>query len=277
MLFDTHAHVNFQGFKDDANEVIQRSLEAEIWINNVGTQKDTAKAAVLMAEQYPEGVFATVGLHPIHTYSQHVDEEESKFKTREETFDYDYYKALALNPKVVGIGETGLDYFRLPEGVSIEEVKKLQVPAFEEQLKLANELDKALVIHCRPSVNTQDEYEDLIEILKTTPPKRFEIHSFTSNWKICEKFLELDAYIGMNGIVTFDKTGVLKEVVEKCPLDKIVLETDAPYLAPAPYRSKRNEPAYVRYIAEFIAQTKGVSVEEVEEQTTKNARELFKV
>jgi TatD DNase family protein len=277
MLFDTHAHVNFQGFKEDANDVIQRSLDAGVWINNVGTQKDTSKAAVVMAEQYLEGVFATVGLHPIHTYSQHVDEEESKFQTREETFDYEYYKNLAGSPKVIGIGEAGLDYFRMPEGYSIEDLKKLQIPAFEAQLKLANELDKALVIHCRPSVNTQDAYEDLITILKATPAKRFEIHSFTSNWEICEKFLELGAFIGMNGIVSFDKTGVLKEVVEKCPLDKIVLETDAPYLAPSPYRGKRNEPLYVQYVAEFIAKIKGISLEEVSTQTTKNAKDLFRV
>src|SRR2546423_1684861 len=117
MLIDTHAHVNFAAFKEDAEPTIRRALNEGIHMVLVGTQIDTSKEAVAMAEKFEEGVYAAVGIHPVHTYSQHLDEEETSFKTREEKFDYDVYRKLAEHPKVVGIGECGLDYFRLPENI----------------------------------------------------------------------------------------------------------------------------------------------------------------
>ena len=275
-LYDTHAHVNLAAFKEDLEDVIKQTQQAAVIVNNVGTQKDTSKKALDIAKQF-ENVYAVVGLHPVHTISQEVDEEESHFISREEEFDYSYYKALAQDPKVVGIGECGLDYYRLPADKTLEEVKTIQKEAFLQQIKLAQELDKALVIHCRTQKGFDDAYEDILEILKLEKPTRFEIHSFTSNWLVAEKFLKLGGYIGLNGIITFDKSGILREVVKNCPIERIVLETDAPYLAPAPYRGKRNQPNYVEYVAKYIALVKGLSFEEVCQQTTQNAKALFKV
>ncbi len=281
MFYDTHAHLNLRAFNEDYKEIAQQALAAGVILNNVGTQKDTSAKALALAEEFPEGVYAVVGLHPTHTISQEIDEEESHFISREEKFDYEYYKNLASNAKVVGIGECGLDYYRLPEAMSKEQVRAIQEPAFRDQIKLAKELGKVLVIHCRASKASTDAYEDILEILRAEKANaqlpRFEIHSFTSTSAVAQQFLELGGYIGLNGIITFDKTGVLKEVVASVPLEKIVLETDAPYLAPGKFRGKRNIPEYVKFVAEYIAQVKGLSTEQVAEQTTANAKALFKV
>ena len=276
MLIDTHAHVNFSAFKDDYKEVLDRAKQLDVLIVNVGTQLDTSASAVRMAEEY--GLYAVIGLHPVHTYEQELDEEETHFKTREEIFDYAAYKKLGQNSRVVGIGECGLDYYRLPEDMSQHpNVKEKQKAAFISQIKLAKELNKALVIHCRPSKDTQDAYEDILRILdeQGTANLRFEIHSFTGSPAMAKEFLARGAYVGLNGIITFDKTGNMEAVIREVPLDRIVLETDCPYLTPVPMRGKKNEPSYVKYVAQKLGESKGVSVEEVMEQTTANARKLF--
>ncbi len=217
MLIDTHAHVNFKAFKGEEENVIRRAHEAGVLVVNVGTQLDTSTEAVDLAKKFQTPNFkfptyAVVGLHPVHTYSQYVDEEESRFKTREEKFDYEAYKKLAENPLVVGIGECGLDYYRLRTedlGIKPGEVKELQKRAFIQQIKLAKELNKALVIHCRPSVGSQDAYEDILKIidqhisLSADKPFRFEIHSFTGSPEIVKEFLKRGAFVGLNGIITF--------------------------------------------------------------------------
>ena len=281
MLIDTHAHVQFSGFKDEADEVMQRALDADMVVVNVGSQIDTSREAVKMLEKYSQRVYAVVGLHPEHTYQHRVDEEESHFRTREEHFNYEEYKVLAENSKVVGIGECGLDYFRFEEGSDVDKIKEQQRQAFEQQIKLALELDKALVVHCRPSKGTIDAYEDVIEIISKVKSQnanlRFEIHCFTGTLEVAQKFVALGGLLGLNGIITFDKTGNSEAVVKNISLDNIILETDCPYLAPAPFRGKRNEPLYIKYVAEKIAEWKNVSVTEVETQTTLNATELFKL
>ena len=281
MLIDTHAHVQFSGFKDEADSVMQRSLDAGMVVVNVGSQIDTSTEAVKMLDNYPERVYAVVGLHPEHTYQHLVNEEESHFRTREEKFDYEAYKTLASNPKVVGIGECGLDYYRFEEGSDVAKIKEQQRLAFDQQIKLAIELDKALVVHCRPSSGTVDAYEDVLEILKEQRVKgealRFEIHCFTGTLEVAKQFVELGGFLGLNGIITFDKTGTSEEVVKNISLDNIILETDCPYLAPVPFRGKRNEPLYVKYVAEKIAEFKNISFEEVETKTTENAKQLFKL
>ncbi len=285
MLIDTHAHTQFTAFNDDHIEVLDRAKKAGVLVVNVGTQIDTSKAAIKMAEEY--NCFAVVGLHPVHTYSQHVDEEETSFKSREEIFDYEAYKKLAENHLVVGIGECGLDYYRLPEesgGMSIEEIKNIQKQAFVQQIKLAKELNKALVIHCRPSVGTQDAYDDILKLLDQEgvsavngqmPNVRFEIHSFTGSPEVVKKFIGRGAYVGLNGIITFDKTGNMDQVVKIVPIDRIVLETDCPYLTPVPMRGKKNEPSYVSYVAQKVAELKDLELKEVEEQTNQNSKKLF--
>lgn len=281
-FIDTHTHINLNAFRDDGEEAIERALAAGVAIVNVGTQTDTSRQAVKLLEQFPENVYAAVGLHPVHTYGHHYeDEEEVKFKTREEGFDYELYKELANNPRVVGIGECGLDYYRLPQDRDPLEIKQLQRAAFGVQIKLARELDKALCIHCRPSDGTMDAYEDIIEILRPIkqeqPDFRFEIHCYTGDLATAQKFVELGAYIGINGIITFDKTGRSESVVKGVPLENIILETDAPYLTPLPHRGERNEPSYLPFIAEKIAEWKGETPETVAEATTANAKKLFAI
>lgn len=279
---DTHTHVNLRAFKDDAQETIQRSLDAGVGVVNVGTQIDTSRQAVELLKDFPEGVWAVVGLHPSHTYAHEFeDEEEVKFKTREEHFDADLYRELAKHERVVGIGECGLDYYRLPDDRDHNEIKQLQRAAFDEQIKLALELDKALCIHCRPSDGTVDAYEDLLEIIKEVkagnPELRFEVHCYTGDAATAKKFVDLGAYIGLNGIVTFDKTTRSEEVVKAVPLENIILETDAPYLTPKSNRGKRNEPSFLPEVAEQIAYWKNISIDEVAEQTTNNAKKLFNI
>jgi TatD DNase family protein len=284
MIIDTHAHVNFAAFKEDAESTVKRALDEGVWVVNVGTQIDTSREAVAMADKFEKGVYAVIGIHPVHTYSQELDEEETHFKTREESFDYDLYKSLAQNPKVVGIGECGLDYFRLPENGDHQAIKKTQAEAFIAQLKLAKELDKALVIHSRSSKGTDDACLDILEILKQdlalSPkpyPLRFVLHSYTGSPEVAKKFVDLGAYISFNGIITFDKTGNQEAVLKVVPDDKILLETDCPYLTPVPMRGKRNEPSYVRFVAEHIAKLKGLSVDEAGRLTTGNAKRFFQI
>ena len=271
-LIDTHSHINFQAFHEDADEVITRSLEQETWLINVGTQFETSRKAIELAEEYGDGVYAAVGLHPIHLFEHHVDEEETSFNARGEEFSTDTYRDLITRSvKVVGIGEFGLDYYRMPPGVDPAEVKKVQEDVLKQHLVLAQEVQKPVMIHCR------DAYDDLFLILKEYYRGTGEIHSFTGTWEQASRFLDLGFYIALNGIITFDKTGRSEEVVKNLPLDMTLLETDSPYLTPVPNRGKRREPSYVEFVAEKIAEIKGVEKEEVEETTTQNARDLYKI
>ena len=286
-LIDTHTHVNLRAFKDDAPETIQRALDAGVAVVNVGTQIDTSREAVAMLKKFPNDVYAVIGLHPTHTYHHdYEDDEEVKFKTREESFDAGLYQALLDDAgedakRIVGIGECGLDYYRMPEDRYAEEIKSLERDAFEKQIQFALKNNKALCIHCRPSEGTQDAYEDMLEIVKRVkmenPQLRFEVHCYTGNLELALEFAKLGGFIGLNGIITFDKTGRSEEVVKGLPLEFMILETDAPYLTPKLNRGKRNEPSYLPEVAEKIAEWKEVAVEEVAEVTTMNARELFNI
>lgn len=281
-LIDTHTHINLRAFKDDAKEAIQRAHQAGVIVVNIGTQIDTSRQAVELLNEFPEDVYAAVGLHPTHTYAHdYVDDEEVKFKTREEHFDIDLYRLLADHPRVVGIGECGLDYYRMPADRDQDEIKSLQKTAFEAQIELAIELDKALCIHCRPSEGTNDAYSDLLEMMAKVkeqhPDFRFEVHCYTGDLETAKKFVDLGGFIGINGIITFDKTGRSEAVVKGLPIEAIILETDAPYLSPKAYRGKRNEPVYIIEVAKQIAEWKNLSLEEVADITTNNAKKLFKI
>lgn len=264
-MFDTHAHVYPEEYGEEYRAIIQDTLNQGVWFNNVGTRKSTSIEAVKIANEFQEGVFAVVGVHPEHA--------------KDNEFDLDFFASLASDPKVVGIGECGLDYFRL-EGDAVD-AKKAQRVLFLQQIDLANTINKTLVVHTRASKGSEDAYNETLEILQSYKDKNnlpsFLIHSFTANWQICQKFLDLGGYIALNGIITFDKTRVLEEVVKNVPIDRLVLETDAPYLAPAPMRGKKNFPAYTRYVAEHIAKVRGVEVSEVEKFTDSNAKILFKI
>lgn len=186
-----------------------------------------------------------------------------------EEFDYYFYKTLALNEKTVCIGETGLDYYRLQEPS-----KNKQIDVFEKHINLALELDKPLMIHCR------EAHEDVMKILKKFKPSsgdklRGDIHFFSGTWEEAKKYFDLGFLISFTGVITFARN--YDEIVKKSPLDKIMIETDAPYVAPVPYRGKRNEPVYVAEIAKKIAEIKGLDFKEVAEKTAKNALDLFKI
>lgn len=271
MLIDTHAHVNFNAFKNDSGEVIGRSLDNDIWVINVGSQYSTSKRAVAMAEKYEKGVYAAIGLHPVHLESGLVkiknDVEEIEFETFGEKFDYEKYKELAKSPKVVAIGEVGLDYYRNPKTkIKLELLKEAQKRVLLEQAKLARELSLPIIFHCRMA------HDDLIKILADYPSAGV-IHCFTGNWQQAQKYIEMGFYFGFNGII-FKMN--LDEIISKVPLGRILLETDCPYLAPFPMVG-RNEPIHIRYAAEKIAQIKKLSYEEIAVATTKNAKNLFKI
>ncbi|OGL83910.1 hypothetical protein A3B36_02140 [Candidatus Uhrbacteria bacterium RIFCSPLOWO2_01_FULL_55_36] len=291
-LIDIHAHVNFAAFREDGDVVLQRAREKNIWVINVGTQTDTSRRAIESAEKFDRGVYAIVGLHPIHLEAQEVDEEETHFKTRGEEFDYKAYKMMAQNEKVVGIGECGLDYYRLPELTpntpnskpndrpnDVDEIKQRQEEALIQQIELANELNKPVMFHTRASKeDPEGAYFDLIEIIKQHPPAAGgDIHCFSGTKEIAQKFLDLGLYLSFTGIVTFKNAESLREVVRYVPLERMMVETDAPYLAPDPFRGKRCEPAHVEYTARKIAEVKGISFEEVAERTTENAKILFRL
>jgi len=275
MLIDTHAHVNFAAYKDDAEEVLKRTLEAGVFVVNVGSQYSTSKRAVEMAEKYETGVWAAVGLHPIHLVKRKVNPDDSElnendFETTGEVFDYEKYLKLAKNPKVVAIGEMGLDYHHFEPEDNIEELKKKQEETFLQGIKLANDVQKPIMIHC------WDAYDDLFEILKNNPvEKRGIIHSFVGGYKTARKFTELGYKIGLNGVVTYadDFNRLIKEV----DIKDIVLETDCPYLTPVPHKSERNEPLFVKLVSEKVAKIKQISVEKASEITTQNAKNLFKI
>jgi len=275
-IFDTHAHVNFAAFKDDANEIIKKSLQSGVFLVNVGSQYSTSERAVSYAEKYETGVWAAVGIHPIQlrrkklSYQDHEELEPQEIQTTGEVFDYEKYKKLAENKKVVAIGEVGLDYHHFEEGDNIEELKNDQKKVLVEFIRLSNEIQKPVMLHC------WDAYDDLYEILQNNPvEKRGIVHSFVGGHKTAKKFIELGYAIGLNGVITYSES--YDRLIREVTLENIVLETDCPYLAPVPHKGERNEPAYVRLVAEKIAQIKEISVEEVIKITAANAHRVLAI
>ncbi|HTM68811.1 MAG TPA: TatD family hydrolase [Candidatus Binatia bacterium] len=279
---DAHSHINFNAYKDDAEEVIRRAAEDGTGMLAVGSQITTSERAVEYAKMH-DGIWAVVGLHPTHLYDHFVDEQEIHYKSRNETFDPEAYRALVKSsPKVVGIGECGLDYYRLPDGADHDAIKQKQHDTFREQLDLAHELDLPVMIHCR------DAHGDVAAILEDYRdrgrPLRGDIHCFTGTWAEAERYLALGFYISFTGIVTFpprkaeqEKGETLADVARRVPLDRLLIETDAPYLAPVPHRGERNEPAYVKHVGAFIAHAKGLETAEVEARTLQNTKDLFRL
>ena len=286
-FFDVHTHVQFAAFQDDYKDVIARALDLGVWMVNVGTQINTSKRAIEIAKEYGEGIYASVGLHPIHTEASFHDTEElgdgesaKAFTSRGEDFNYEEYKKLALDLKVVAIGECGLDYYRITNHeTGIMKQKKI----FEEQIKLSAELKKPLMIHCR------EAFADLIEILQAS---RFTFHApgivhfFSGTTEDAAKLLDMGFSFSFGGVVTYpsrlaeQRRGEMgaknyEELVKYVPMDRILLETDAPYVAPVPYRGKRNEPAYVIEVAKRVSEIKSINIEEAAASTTANAERIF--
>ncbi|OGG70072.1 hypothetical protein A3F27_03345 [Candidatus Kaiserbacteria bacterium RIFCSPHIGHO2_12_FULL_53_13] len=284
--FDAHTHVNFAAYKDDREQTILRAKDAGVGMNVVGTQLDTSSAAVALAERY-DNVYATIGLHPVHTTKSYHDvkelgpsfAEDSKgkggqegFTSRGEVFDAAVYEALGKSPRVIAVGECGLDYYR-----SEESTKAVQKDAFIQQIELANKLNKPLMLHIRPALHSLGDggnaYDDALEIIKAHAKVRGDVHFFAGDWSIAKKFLDIGFTLSFTGVITF--THDYDEVVKNAPLDMLLSETDAPYVTPVPNRGKRNEPAYVIEVVRTIAMIKGEDMDRVSEQLLANARRVF--
>jgi TatD DNase family protein len=275
MLIDTHAHLNFNAFKNDADEVIKRTLEAGVFVVNVGSQYSTSLRAVKMAEKY-EGLWAAVGIHPLHlqrrnfNYKDDNELEEVEIKTSGENFEYEKYLELAKNKKVVAIGEMGLDYHHFESDDNVFELKNKQKEILVQGIKLANMVQKPIMIHC------WDAYDDLYEILKNNPVnQKGIIHSFVGGYKTAKKFIELGYKIGLNGIITYGIS--YNRLIKETDMKNIVLETDCPYLAPIPKKGERNEPMHVKYVAKKIAEIKNLDINEVEKNTANTTKKLLRI
>lgn len=273
-MIDVHCHLNFHKFEDDFDVVIKSALEKDVTrIINTGTKLDSSQAAIDLAKKYDE-LYAIVGVHP-----HHADKIELKQDAEKTAHMDDWVKALekmTKNPKVVGIGECGLDYYSYQSNGIVE--PKLQKEIFETQIELAHRAGLPLQIHNRQAG------EDVIEILKyhknllQSVPGMF--HCFAGSEEVLREALDLGFYIGFDGNLTYDgiakgETTDLKDIARLTPIERIVVETDSPYLTPVPYRGQRNEPQYVIIVAQFIAQLKDISYHELVEQTDKNVYTVF--
>ena len=248
-LIDSHAHVHFPHFDADRDAVIERARQAGlVAIVDIGTDLASSRAALALAEQH-DFIYATVGVHPhdAKTVDQKV---------------LDELRSLARHPKLVAIGEIGLDYYRDLSP------RPIQRRAFADQLALATELELPVVIHSR------DAHDDVLATLRDWDGVGV-MHTYAAGPERLDDVLAMGFYIGLSGPVTFSNARRLREVAEMVPLDRLLVETDCPYLTPEPHRGKRNEPAYVRYVVEAVARARGVSTENTANATTENTRRLF--
>ncbi len=284
MIIDTHAHVNFAAFKDDADEVIRRALDNDTWMILVGSESKTSNRALNYANKYEKGVYAAIGLHPIHLQEGLVENNDENgdysFVPRAEEFDYGSYEKLAKFEKVVAIGEIGLDYYHLNPSQDIPAVKRKQQEVFASQLMLARSLDLPVIIHCRQAhddllVILQDFKKEYGHMLPANNQPWGVIHCFSGDEDLAWKYFRLGLIISFTGLITFSQQW--DNLIRKTPLDKIMVETDTPYMTPEPYRGQRNEPVLVQYVAARIADIKGIKVEKVAEMTTATARNLFRI
>lgn len=266
-MVDIHCHLQFEAFENDYDEVIKNAFDAGITkIINVGTRIESSQKAVELAEKYDD-LYAIVGVHPHHADKHDL---ESDWLNQLEK--------IAKHPKVLAIGEIGLDYYSYKSNGIVDPV--LQKKIFIEQIELAHKLKLPLQIHNRHAG------EDIIEILKShksalqTPPGMF--HCFAGNTQTLKMAIQMGFYIGFDGNITYKglapgETVSLSELAKLTPIDRIVIETDSPYLTPLPFRGKRNEPKHAIITAEFLSKLKGVSIEKFMQQTDRNVYNLFKI
>lgn len=253
MLIDSHAHIDDQKFNEDREAVLENARAAGIEIIiNPGADEESSYRAVEMSEKYPI-VYATVGIHP-HDAKDYEPQKHDVL-----------LREWAKKDKVVAIGEIGLDYHY------DYSPRDIQQDVFIRQMIIAKEVKLPIVIHNRESM------EDMVRILKEhfAPEYGGIMHSYSGSVEMAEVFLEMGFYLSISGPLTFSNARKLPEVVAMMPLDRLLVETDSPYLTPTPHRGKRNEPAYVRFVAAEIARIRGISLEEVSEITTENARKVF--
>jgi TatD DNase family protein len=252
MLFDTHVHLNADQYKDDLEEVIERAQSAGVeYMVVVGFDRETIQKAMEITEKY-DFIYASVGWHPVDAVDMKPE-------------DLEWIQELASHPKVVALGEMGLDYYwdKSP--------KDVQQEVFRQQIRLARKVNLPIIIHNR------DATEDVVRILKEEKVEEVGgiMHCFTGSLEVAKQCMDMNMYISFGGPVTFKNAKKPKEVAVQIPLDKLLIETDCPYLTPHPYRGKRNEPSYVSYVAEQIAELKEMDYEELARKTTENAKKLF--
>ncbi len=256
MLIDSHCHLNlidYTALGIDMNAVVRAALDNDILhMLCVGTNIEESKTVIKIAETFPE-VFASIGLHPNETVE--ID------PTFEKLID------LATHPKVIAIGETGLDYYRTDASQDWQHAR------FKTHIEVAKAIQKPLIVH------TRNARQDTLAILKAEQANKCGgvLHCFTEDWDTASAALDLNFYISFSGILTFKNAIELQTVAKKMPLERILIETDAPWLAPMPYRGKINQPAYVKHVAAFLADLRGVAFEEIAKHTTQNFYRLFKV
>jgi TatD DNase family protein len=257
-LTDTHAHLDYSDYDADRDAVVERAKQAHVsQIITIGIGRDSIPRSLQLSEKY-NGVYAVVGVHPTDLEALRFDE-------------WPLLEKAAIHPRVVAIGETGLDYHRLPQE-NVAEFKALQRKYFLRQLALAKSVNKPVVIHCR------DAYEDTLAILREFGFPRANagvMHCFSSDLQTAQQVLDLGFSISVGGVLTFKNAEDLRQVVKAIPHDQLLLETDCPYLAPLPYRGKRNEPAYTWHVAEKLAELWNLPIEKTLEQIEKNVRRVF--
>ncbi|HIW33243.1 MAG TPA: TatD family hydrolase [Candidatus Paenibacillus intestinavium] len=254
VLFDTHAHLDSPQFDEDRAEMIARAREAGVeLIVNIGFDRKTIPTTIALAEEY-DFIYAAVGWHPVESIHMQAG-------------DLEWIEELCQHPKVVAIGEIGLDYHWDTSP------KEVQHEVFRKQIRLAKKVNKPIIIHNR------DAHEDVIRILKEEDASEVGgiMHCYSGSWETAQQCLDMNFYISFGGPVTFKNARVPKEVLANVPLDRLLIETDCPYLAPHPHRGKRNETAFVSLIAETASQIKGISVEKLAAITTQNGKNCFRI
>lgn len=252
MLVDSHCHLDFPDLAKRMTDVLQRMRDNDVGVAVcIGVNLEDFPNVLALAEEHVQ-LYATVGVHPEYTDVEEPDEAK--------------LVALAQHSKVIAIGETGLDYYWQ------KDQPEWQRERFRTHIRAARRCSKPLVVH------TRDSAADTLRVLKEEGADAVGgvMHCFTENWDIARLALDLGFYLSFSGIVTFKNATIVKDVAQKCPLDRILVETDSPYLAPVPYRGKPNEPAYVRHVAEEIAKLRSISIESVHQATTENFYTLFK-
>lgn len=254
MIIDTHCHLDDDRYKDDLDEVINRAVESSVGMFIIPAgDPDTLGRAIEISESYASVYFA-VGTHPYDAIK----------------YNRDFLEEFVSHPKCVAVGECGLDYYRLPDNEDeIKKEKKIQKDIFIDQIKLANKYNKPLIIHIR------DASRDSLEILESYAGKQGGVlHCYNADHELL-KLEKHNFYFGIGGVLTFANARKLIEVYARIPLDKLLIETDAPYLTPHPHRGKRNEPSYCTFIAQKMSELSGISSDEIADITTQNAKRLF--
>lgn len=274
-IIDAHSHVQFPAYDSDRDEVLRRAKEAGVKMIAVGTQASTSEAGIALSRKNPGNIWAAVGFHPSHLSEDWHHDKNEQPDAEAEKFGADLLQKLAEDETVVAIGECGLDYFRL-ESEDSQKMKAMQKEVFLAQANIAQDLNKPLMIHCRPSKGTDDAYEDLFSIIsdsKFTIPKI--IHFYVGSLAMTKKFVLAGFYFTFGGVVTFARD--YDESIKYIPAERILLETDCPYVAPKSQRGKRNEPSFIAETGRMIAEIKGMESERFFTQVYENSKNVFKI